>query len=410
MAPERFLGEPVDHRADIYALACVLFQTLAGRAPYVGELPALMHGHMHLPVPSLAPLRPDLGARLDPVIARGMAKRPADRHATAGAFADAARAALHAAPPQPPQPLPHPHPPQPPQPQPAVARSVPLTPPPRPQPAFVAAGRPAPPTPPPRSPGGRGPLVAVAALAVLAVVAVIAVVALAAPSAGGGSSAAGSSASTRPGPTSTGPNGPAGPNGLTGSYVIEQGLSPGATAGYRGSVTVDVAADDVHRLSWTFPDGSAHTGVGFIEDATLAVAFANAGVPHGVVVYRIDGGTLTGRWVNAAPGSRPGRETLSGPAGLTGSYTVDGATSDGSPYTGTVTITRDGDRYDVAWAVSTGQYTGVGLRAGDLLIVGYANAGSTAGAVDYRIDGSALVGRWIRPGAVTAGTEVLRRQ
>lgn len=90
MAPERFVGQPVDHRADVYALACVLFEMLTGRPPFTGEAPMVMHGHLAVAVPRLG----GPAAALSDVVARGMAKEPAARFGSAGELAAASRAAL----------------------------------------------------------------------------------------------------------------------------------------------------------------------------------------------------------------------------------------------------------------------------------------------------------------------------
>jgi serine/threonine-protein kinase len=78
-APEQLLGQPVDGRADQYALACTAFHLLSGAPPYVGTNPAVViTQHVMAPVPSLGVLRPELRG-LDPVLAKAMAKKPADR-------------------------------------------------------------------------------------------------------------------------------------------------------------------------------------------------------------------------------------------------------------------------------------------------------------------------------------------
>ena len=96
IAPERFSGVEGDPRADTYALACVLHQALTGRAPYEGDLATLMRAHLSAPPPRPSSERPELPPGLDRVVAQGMAKDPAQRPASAGALAAAARAEIGA--------------------------------------------------------------------------------------------------------------------------------------------------------------------------------------------------------------------------------------------------------------------------------------------------------------------------
>lgn len=141
MAPERFGSGPVTHRADIYALACVLHQCLTGAQPYPADsVSMLVTAHLMEPPPQPSRLRPDVPAAFDAVVARGMAKPPEDRYASAGDLAADALAALDDA-------------------GPALAETVP-------------AARFAPPTPAARLPVSRRTAVALGGAAAVLLVAV----------------------------------------------------------------------------------------------------------------------------------------------------------------------------------------------------------------------------------------------
>jgi hypothetical protein len=92
MAPERFQGGTADARADIYALACVLYESLTGRPPFSGvSLEQIAVGHMLQPPPRPSALQHAVSARMDDVIATGMSKNPDQRYATTVELARAAR-------------------------------------------------------------------------------------------------------------------------------------------------------------------------------------------------------------------------------------------------------------------------------------------------------------------------------
>ncbi len=85
MAPEQAMGDPaLDHRADLYALGVVAYESLTGRPPFSGvSVPALISAQMTSTPPPLARARPDCPAALASLIGRLLAKNPAERPQTA---------------------------------------------------------------------------------------------------------------------------------------------------------------------------------------------------------------------------------------------------------------------------------------------------------------------------------------
>ena len=95
LAPERLGKGEVDARADIYALACVLYECLTGSPPFPADTTErLILAHLSEPPPQPSAARPEVPAPLDEVIATGMAKDPDQRYATTAELAGAAREAI----------------------------------------------------------------------------------------------------------------------------------------------------------------------------------------------------------------------------------------------------------------------------------------------------------------------------
>jgi serine/threonine protein kinase len=98
MAPERFTGGRVGPAADVYSLACLLYECLTATPPFpTSELSQLMGAHIMSPPPRPSVVRPGIGPAFDAVVARGMAKQPEHRFTSAGDLARAASAAATAA-------------------------------------------------------------------------------------------------------------------------------------------------------------------------------------------------------------------------------------------------------------------------------------------------------------------------
>ena len=82
MAPEQWRGEPASPATDVYAATCVFFECVTGRRPFgPGDRATLRAAHLGSPAPT-----GDVPEQLRELVARGMAKDPADRPGSADAF------------------------------------------------------------------------------------------------------------------------------------------------------------------------------------------------------------------------------------------------------------------------------------------------------------------------------------
>lgn len=91
MAPEQYLGGPIDHRADLFACGVLLYRLTTGRTPFSGAPEAVMYQTLHQEPAAPSALRPgELPTALDAVVRRAMARDPRHRFADAAAM----RAAL----------------------------------------------------------------------------------------------------------------------------------------------------------------------------------------------------------------------------------------------------------------------------------------------------------------------------
>jgi len=91
ISPEQAEARRVDGRSDLYSLAVVAYEVIAGRVPFSGATPQLIVAHAQLPPPPITSFVPDLPTDLDLVLTRALAKRPERRFQTGAAFIAALR-------------------------------------------------------------------------------------------------------------------------------------------------------------------------------------------------------------------------------------------------------------------------------------------------------------------------------
>jgi tRNA A-37 threonylcarbamoyl transferase component Bud32/uncharacterized tellurite resistance protein B-like protein len=92
MAPEQATASDLDGRADMYALACMAFEMLAGKLPFDATHPVkMLNCHIREPAPSMQTRAPEakVPEAVDKVILKALAKRPDERYANMTAFAEA---------------------------------------------------------------------------------------------------------------------------------------------------------------------------------------------------------------------------------------------------------------------------------------------------------------------------------
>lgn len=98
VSPEQVEGNEATAASDRYALAIVAYETLTGRAPFVRATPQkVLMAHLRDPVPDASAIAPSLPLAVDAALARGLAKQPDERPATAADLVEEIRHALGSA-------------------------------------------------------------------------------------------------------------------------------------------------------------------------------------------------------------------------------------------------------------------------------------------------------------------------
>jgi serine/threonine-protein kinase len=92
MAPEQIFGQDIDNRADLYAVACTIYEMLTGRPPFI-EGDVLYH-HVHTPPAPVTQWAPELPVELDGILGKCLEKKKEARPASADALRQALRPLL----------------------------------------------------------------------------------------------------------------------------------------------------------------------------------------------------------------------------------------------------------------------------------------------------------------------------
>jgi hypothetical protein len=203
-------------------------------------------------------------------------------------------------------------------------------------------------------------------------------------------------------------------NSFAGTWQITDARNFGGEP-YRGRVEVRISDNGLARLSWSDPSGQqvAQSGMGFVRDGHLLAAWG-VQPDFGVMLYEIrDNGTLEGVWTHSVATQQLGKEVAKGePGGLEGAYKVHGTSiaAGGGEYDGTLAIARRGDVYQASWDAAGSKFSGIGIREGRWLLIGWSMAdGAPHGVVDYQLKGKAAVGRWTMVGQESLEPEILGR-
>ncbi|MGZ5004061.1 MAG: hypothetical protein ACXWG7_00900 [Chthoniobacterales bacterium] len=177
---------------------------------------------------------------------------------------------------------------------------------------------------------------------------------------------------------------------------------------YTGTVRI-ASIGAVYELQWNTTAGK-YLGLGLADGNKLCTGWG--GKNFGVVLYKINGnGTLSGRWTIPSANEAEGTEEASGgiPNELAGEYTIKGTNPGGKgSYTGKLRIRKTGATYQLRWTLPGGQsYSGVGLRVGDSLHVGWSTGKEPYAVISYTFDDGTAEGIWTVGGSEKTAKESL---
>lgn len=199
------------------------------------------------------------------------------------------------------------------------------------------------------------------------------------------------------------------PKSIAGDYDAS-GTNPDGKGTYKAALTV-TSRDEVYQFSWKSGTAS-YDGVGVMTDNAVAVSYTTGtdGKGCGVVLYKINSdGSLDGKsgyWgVNDSENEKAKRTSGTD---LEGKYDISGTDPKGKDYKGTLDVTKSGQGYVFKWNVGN-ELEGFGIRAGDLVAVGFGGKQCAFVGYDVKPDGT-LDGRWGFKTSTSLGTEVAKKK
>jgi hypothetical protein len=202
---------------------------------------------------------------------------------------------------------------------------------------------------------------------------------------------------------------PAGATGkLAGDYRIKSASLPGgATGAYGGTVAIRQTGSH-YTIDWKIRDNLSYTGVAIETGEFLAAGWSEI-KNSAVIVYEMNGGTMSGHWASPEGDGKLGSEELAGSNNLSGSYDiVSGYTPRGESYGGKASISPHGNVYRMIWERRGVAENGVAIKKGNRLFA--ARGGNGAAVMVYTLTKSgALSGQWAQPSGAQLGTEFLTR-
>jgi serine/threonine protein kinase len=95
MSPEQCRGDDLDARTDVYACGIMLFELATGTVPFLSDKPiVVINRHLTMQPPTLASVRPDVDARLEPIVQKALKKVREERHESVRALRTELKALL----------------------------------------------------------------------------------------------------------------------------------------------------------------------------------------------------------------------------------------------------------------------------------------------------------------------------